>query len=429
MLQVLYLVHDLSDPAVRRRVVMLQAGGAAVTLAGFRRSREPVLQVAGVSPIDLGKTGDGRFAQRMAAVARAALTLKASLKHVAKPDVIIGRNLEMLALANRARSIFSGGAEDIPVVYECLDIHRLLLRQDPVGRALRSIERALGRKVSLLITSSPAFVRNYFEPYGQVNAPVELVENKVLEVAPSPFFPLAGKVSAEQTDGGGDVCAFAGDLDVNVITPIRPLTRTPSPQGGRGGPGEPWKIGWFGALRCRRSLALLSEFSRRMEGRVEIILRGRPAYTEFEDFDAEVAAEPYMQFFGSYRNPEDLSGIYGEVHFTWAIDFFEEGLNSSWLLPNRLYEGCRYHCVPIAMEGTETARFLKRLGIGFTLARPDADELARLLDAERYEQARARVAAQDSSTWICNEDDCRALVGRLSTLLSVRERVVLPAAA
>ena len=28
MLRVLYLVHDLSDPAVRRRVLMLQAGGA-----------------------------------------------------------------------------------------------------------------------------------------------------------------------------------------------------------------------------------------------------------------------------------------------------------------------------------------------------------------------------------------------------------------
>ncbi len=38
MLHVLYLVHDLADPAVRRRVMMLQAGGANVTLAGFRRA-------------------------------------------------------------------------------------------------------------------------------------------------------------------------------------------------------------------------------------------------------------------------------------------------------------------------------------------------------------------------------------------------------
>lgn len=89
-------------------------------------------------------------------------------------------------------------------------------------------------------------------------------------------------------------------------------------------PGAPWKIGWFGALRCRRSLALLAEFSRKMEGRFEIVLRGRPAYSEFDDFDGFVRNEPFMRFEGAYRNPEDLAEIYGEVHFTWAIDFFEE---------------------------------------------------------------------------------------------------------
>ena len=128
--------------------------------------------------------------------------------------------------------------------------------------------------------------------------------------------------------------------------------------------GEPWKIGWFGALRCRKSLELLAAFTRRMEGRFEVVLRGRPAYSEFADFDGFVAAEPYIRFEGAYRNPEDLAGIYGEVHFSWAIDFFEEGLNSSWLLPNRLYEGCRHGAVPIAMRQTETGRFLAGRHLG-----------------------------------------------------------------
>ncbi|WP_245581821.1 glycosyltransferase [Phyllobacterium phragmitis] len=390
MLQVLYLVHDLSDPAVRRRVVMLQAGGAVVTLAGFRRSHEPVAEVAGVMPIDLGKTSDGRFAQRLAAVAQAALSLGAVLKNVAKPDVIIGRNLEMLALANRARTIFSG---DAPIVYECLDVHRLLLRQDLAGKAIRSAERALGRNAALLITSSPAFVRQYFEPFGQLGMPVELVENKVLEL---------------------------GNHTDQMITP------TSVPTG-----GEPWEIGWFGALRCRRSLELLSEFSRRMEGRVEIILRGRPAYTEFEDFDGFVAAEPFMQFHGPYRNPEDLARIYGDVHFSWAVDFFEEGQNSDWLLPNRLYESCRYHCVPIAMQGTETSLFLKANDIGFVLSKPDVGELTALfdgLDAKQYELAHSKVAAQDRRMWVCNEDDCRALVGRLCQLVPIRKSAMQAAA-
>ncbi|CAN7147923.1 glycosyl transferase family 1 [Phyllobacterium sp. LjRoot231] len=387
MLHVLYLVHDLSDPAVRRRVIMMQAGGATVTIAGFTRSREPITNIAAVAPIDLGRTSDGRFTQRLAAVARAALTLASTLKGVARPDLIIGRNLEMLALANRAKTLFAG---DVPIVYECLDIHRLLLRQDLTGKAFRFVERTLSNKAQLLITSSPAFVRQYFSPFGQMNMPVEVVENKVLELGP------------QETEA----ISHAGESDND----------------------GPWKIGWFGALRCRRSLELLSAFTRKMDGRVEIVLRGRPAYSEFKDFDRFVADEPFMQFHGAYANPEELRTIYDEVHFSWAVDFFEAGQNSDWLLPNRLYEGCRYGCIPIAMQGTETSLFLKERGIGFSLREPTVDALSGLfeqLDAQRYERARQDIVAQERGTWVFDQNDCRALVQRLGQLTHAHERAAV----
>lgn len=105
MLHILYFVHDLADPAVRRRVLMLQAGGARVTLAGFRRDDNALAAVHGVEPIELGRTRDAQFTHRIAAVAKSALKLRGSLHSVQKPDVIIGRNLEMLALAKRARHL------------------------------------------------------------------------------------------------------------------------------------------------------------------------------------------------------------------------------------------------------------------------------------------------------------------------------------
>jgi succinoglycan biosynthesis protein ExoL len=387
MLHVLYLVHDLSDPAVRRRVIMMQAGGATVTIAGFTRSREPITNIATVVPICLGRTRDGRFAQRLAAVARAAWTLASTLKGVARPDLIIGRNLEMLALANRAKALFAG---DVPIVYECLDIHRLLLRHDLTGKVLRFVERTLGNNAQLLITSSPAFVRQYFAPFGQMNMPIEVLENKVLELGPQETQAMKHAVKSDK--------------------------------------GGPWKIGWFGALRCRQSLELLSAFSRKMDGRIEIVLRGRPAYSEFEDFDRFVADEPFMQFHGAYANPEDLPRIYEEVHFSWAVDFFEEGQNSDWLLPNRLYEGCRYGCVPLAMQGTETSLFLEARGIGFSLSEPTVDTLCRLfdqLDAERYERARQDVTAQERGTWVFDQNDCRILVERLGQLIQANEHDAL----
>jgi hypothetical protein len=378
MLHILYFVHDLADPAVRRRVLMLQAGGARVTLAGFRRDDNALADIHGITPIELGRTRDAQFTQRAAAVALSMLRLHSILKRVEKPDVILARNLEMLAVANRARTLFG---ERTPIAYECLDIHRMLLRNDVIGRAMRDAERRFGGGAALLLTSSPAFVEHYFRSRSGLDLPAVLLENKVLTL-----------------QNGADAAA--------------PSHRLPDA-------GKPWTIGWFGALRCSRSLDLLAAFSRQMEGRFEIVLRGRPARTELRDFDAFVKAEPFVHFHGAYRSPEDLAEIYGETHFSWAIDFFEEGLNSSWLLPNRLYEGCLYGTIPIAMADTETGRFLASRKIGLTLDRADAADLAASLgdmDEERYLAAFRTLAAQDRRQWLTDEADCRSLVQRLASL-------------
>lgn len=377
MLKVLYLVHDLADPAVRRRVLMLTEGGAAVTLAGFRRGDNALAEVSGVTPIELGKTADGRFGQRIGAVFNAAIRLRGLLKGVERPDVIIGRNLEALAVADRASALFGG----VPVVYECLDIHRLLSNDGTPGKMLRRAEAHFGRKAKLLITSSPAFIANYFATKSAIKAPVMLLENKVLALD---GMPQAASLRLPPADG------------------------------------EPWKIGWFGALRCRKSLELLADFTRRMEGRVEVILRGRPAYSEFEDFDGFIANEPYLSFRGPYKNPEDLASIYGEVHFSWAIDFFEEGLNSSWLLPNRLYEGCLYGSVPLSIAGTETNRFLADKQLGLSLNEPTANALQAMfegLTAERYGALSSAVADTGRHTWMADRGDCRALIETVANLV------------
>ena len=375
MLDILYLAHDVADPAIRRRTLMLEAGGANVTVAGFRRGADTPLTDGA---LELGVTSDGRFGQRIAAVGKAAMALGAKLRGVRKPGIIMARNLEMLALANRANAIFGG---EVPIVYECLDIHRLLLRQDIAGRALRAAEHYLGRNVSLLITSSPAFIDNYFRPLSRLKAPVMLLENQVIDLE-----------------------------DAAAMQTARP--RPPQP-------GAPWKIGWFGALRCRKSLKLLSDFTRAMDGTFEVVLRGRPAYSEFDDFDGFVENEPFMRFHGAYKNPEDLARIYDDVQFSWGIDFFEEGLNSSWLLPNRLYEGCRYNAVPIAMRGTETARFISAKHIGLVLDRAESAALSALfadMTRERYFAEFGKVAATGSSTWVFDRADCQRLVNRLAAL-------------
>jgi hypothetical protein len=248
---IVYLAHDLSDPALHRRVRMLVAGGAVVTPIGFRRSAEPPNAVEGLRPIALGRTADGMLARRMLSVAGSMVRLGSIAEHARKANVIVARNLEMLVLAIRARKLY---APEATVVYECLDIHRMLL---------------------------------YL---------------------------------------------------------------------------------------------------------------------------------PYVRFAGPYRNPADLPGIYGDVHFSCAIDYYESGQNSAWLLPNRVYEGSLYGAVPIGLAGVETGRWLAKRSAGVVLDEPLEQRLVdffRRLDRNSYAILAHEVEALPRTDLVSDQSDCRELVEAL----------------
>lgn len=370
-MKIVYFVHDLTDAAVRRRVRMLQLGGAEVVLLGFRRSAEPVAEVEGVRPIDLGRTHNARLGQRAALVAVKLLTAGRLKAATAGADVVMARNLECLAIAAQARDHHAPQAR---LVYECLDIHRALLGSGLASKGLRAVERRLLARCDQVIVSSPAFADRYFTPRQGWPGATLLLENKVL--------------------------VEAGD-------PARP---TPAPLP----PPPPWRIGWFGMIRCRKSLDLLVDLATRAQGRIEVLIRGRPSYDVLDDFEAVVARTPGLSFEGPYR-PEDLPELYRRVHFTWAIDYFEEGLNSSWLLPNRLYEGGLNGVPAIALGEVETGRWLARRDAGVLIADP-ARDLPAFFDAltpEDYARRRSAAAAIPVSDLATDAADCRRLVASL----------------
>jgi len=380
--KILYLVPNLADPAVARRIDMLRLGGAEMDVAGFRRADTEVPKLDADAYVEIDQTFDARFGQRLVATMRARGSMRQWTGGLGRPDIIMARNLEMLFLANRLKAHWSNQPA---IVYECLDIHRLMLRGDAIGIAMRSAERHWARQAEMLITSSPAFMRNYFDVHGA--PPAMIVENKVL--------------------GSGLERGCNPALGADTTGPIR--------------------IGWFGALRCSQSLEALGGLAEAMNGHVEVILRGRPARTEFTDFDAAVAKSPFLHFEGAYRNPQDLPAIYSGVHLAWAIDFFEQGLNSQWLLPNRIYEGCLNGAIPIAVAGTETAAFIERLGIGIVL--PDIKpttlhDMIGMLTPDRLRQLAQAVADLDARLFACGADECRQIVERLSTLSPSRLKSV-----
>lgn len=367
-MHVAYFAHELADPAVEKRLAMLAAAGCEVELLGFERARfadttDPHRHV-------LGRTHSGKFLQRIVSVV-GAIPRAWRLREVwARADVIVARNLEMLVLVMALTHVHGDRRR---VVYECLDIHRLMIAGGLVGAALRWVERVCLRQTALVLTSSPAFEDRHFRGRQKFAGEILVVENKVFalgEAAPR-------------------------------------LVAAPA--------GPPWRIAWCGVLRCRKSFDILDSISRRLDGALQIDLWGVPALEQIPNFHTRVAGNPRLSFHGRYQSG-DLGAIYGGAHFVWAIDYYEAGGNSDWLLPNRLYEGLRFASVPVALIGTETARWLSSRCLGVIMGEPLAEELAqhlKTLPAWRHADMRADITRLDPGTVAFSLAECRMLAARL----------------
>ncbi len=319
--------------------------------------------------VDLGETHDAAFAQRIAALMQARPILRAHRDVLRQGAIFYARNLDMLWLADWARRMSGSQAA---LVYECLDVHRFMTRADGLGAMMRGIERRLLNQASAVVISSPAFGREYFDKRQAGLARTILIENRL---------PWGFEYGAR---------------------PVAPVART-----------GPIRIGWFGNLRCRRSLGLLLALADRFPDRVELVLRGAPARTELGDFEAALAGRANVSFGGRYAWPGDLASIYGDVDLVWAGDFHDPGANSKWLLPNRLYEGGYYCAPPIAPADSETGRWIEARGFGFTLAEPletTFPEFISSLDRMRISEARARLAKTSEAVFLQPKDELKAVL-------------------
>jgi succinoglycan biosynthesis protein ExoL len=369
MTRIAYFAHNIEDAAIRRRAATLQAIGCEVTTYSMRRGDAVDTPWANV---DLGRTHDGQFAQRLAAAAAAFPKLMAHRLALQSADLWIARNLDMAALAAGARAATGAQA---PLLYECLDIHRFMTRKDALGAAMRALENGVLSASSGVVVSSSGFVENYFVPQFGAASKMVLIENR---------------------------------LAYGLALPPRPQMLAPRPD-------RPLTIGWFGNLRCRRSLALMRSISRLPN--VRVVLRGYPALTEIPDFDAQVAAEPGMAFGGRYAYPHGLAEIYGAVDLIWAGDFHDADANSAWLLPNRLYEGGYFGVPPIAPAGSQTGRWLAEHNLGFALDEPLEETLPAFIASmttERLQDARRALLDAPQALFLQSRDEAASLVERFT---------------
>ena len=125
---------------------------------------------------------------------------------------------------------------------------------------------------------------------------------------------------------------------------------------------------------------------------------------------SQVAAVDNVTYGGGYT-AEDLPAVYGDVHFSWTMDFMEEGLNSSLLLPNRLYESPRFGAVPIALAEVQVGRYLQAHHFGVRLPHPGALEgVLQRMTPESFAELRRQVEAVPREALVADAAEARDLV-------------------
>ena len=336
-MRILYLGPDCTDVAVARRMSGFRHAGVDAVAATFRRKRYSADFNPFWEHIDLGELQDRAYGARLLALGRTIKILLGRDREIADVDCYWARNLDMLLVA---RLLTFARRRRLPIVYEVLDLQDSHLSQSVAGKTMRWLERRLLKGVSLLVVSSPAYVREYFRKVQHSDVAAHVLENKVV------FGSLPRRPqSVESAEGAA------------------------SPR--------VWTIGWFGTLRCRDSLATLCSLADRLGDRVKIVLRGKPMRFGMAELLHAVDARQNVEYLGEYRAPDELGEIYGSVDLNWCVDHSDRAGNSKWLMPNRFYEGGYFGVPAIGETGAQVGETVARKGIGWVFE--DLDDLARLL--------------------------------------------------
>lgn len=376
MRRIAFFAHDSRESVVIKRVKAFQAADASVVGFMFHRARDKEQPEPVWENVELGATVDRNYLARLPKLCHALWAVMRHRRALADCDVIYARNFDMMALATISKWLARSPAR---LVYEVLDVQRAFIGDGLMKRMFRWCERRLLWACDMLVVSSPMFMTRYFEPRQGYNGPWFLLENKV---------------SASQ---------FAALPKVAAQAPAS---------------GPPWVIGWFGTLRCARSLDILSRLAAAHPDKVAVHIRGTLSE---EDISSETLRQattdrPNFRYLGPYQSPRDLPDIYRQIHFTWAIDFLDAGSNSDWLLPNRLYEGGLFNAIALAREGTATGDKVARDGLGVALGEPFEESLQAWLlamDADRY-AGLAEAARRAPRSLFVEETDTAELLARLA---------------
>lgn len=342
--------------------------GCRLLMVGFRRERYNADYRPDWPYLLLGRTEDANYIQRLLTLLRGILVLLVNRKFLKQADVIYARNIDQMVLALFIR-LLVGRA--IPTVYEVLDIQPALVGGGHFSRMIRAAERFALKRINLLVLSSPAFLRHYFAGMQGYRRSWFLLENKLPASVTRSGVALA---SRKRTRKKGDYR---------------------------------WVVAYCGLIRGQATFDLIVRLAERLQGLVLFRFHGVLTTVDREGFERAVSRLDNLVYEGPYVNPRDLSKIYADADFAWALDLENAEHNSRWLLPCRFYEAGYFGVPCLVARGFEVGALVEDLGIGWGFEPSYEESLAHFfstLSEQDYATRRQRLIEMPASRFAGNED-------------------------
>lgn len=370
-----YFAGDATNPTVRLRIASFLRENIQVTGFTFRREKFHSDFVPFWNNVELGITKDRRYYSRIATILKGLRIMWRHRAQLREMDVLYARLFDSAFLAMLMKKFLR---LDAKLVYEIEDVHDVFFRKTFRARVMRFLERRILANADLVVLPSPGFAEGYLSPYQNYDRPYFLLENRIqLDEIPAQDAPPSERAEAWKQSK------------------------------------ERWVIGWFGTLRCRKSMRLLSEIAERLGDKVLIYTRGFPTETGLEAYMEIVDRHPNWVHEGPYLMPDDLEDLYGRVHFVWCLDFYDENGNSELLLACRMYHGGYFGAVPLFTEQSQMARHLEPHEIGHAVSDPYVDQVCTLIenmDWEWYQVQRAAILSRRDDLFLEDGSGVRALL-------------------
>lgn len=316
-MNVLFVIPTLSSSYHQFRVFELRKQGVNCFVTGFDRDSYPG-KPWDIPVESLGFVEHMNYSKRIGTLLKAIPSLRKQSKGM---DAVLCFNLDLLFITWLA---LLGVRMKPELIYDIGDIRTSLVKKGVVAKVLRAVERFLLKRISLLMVTSEAYITEYFEGIqGMKGLEILMLENKL-----------------------------------NRDDTPKPLPRKPDPWSDQ----RPVTIGYFGVLRCRKSLKLLNRVALEGKGQVKVIVRG--VYLDTEDLDDMIRENPYMSYEGPYVFPDDLAKIHSEVDLSWLVHAHTRQ-NTMWARIFRFYHACFYGVPMIAQSGSKDGDEVLRYDIGF----------------------------------------------------------------